>query len=531
MVDDHRAAGSAGDPPLDAEAVLRDPSVRARAVAATLLPGYVGTEVPEPIKRRLRSGLAGVCVYGPNIASAEQLHAMASDIHSASARAIIAIDEEGGDVTRLHYTEGSPYPGNGVLGRIDDLDVTERVAREIGFDLRRSGIGLSFAPDADVNSNPDNPVIGVRSFGADAERAAAHTAAWTRGLQSAGVAACAKHFPGHGDTAADSHLALPVINRPLNELRSGDLLPFQAAIAAGAATIMTSHILLPALDPDNPATFSERILGGLLRGELGFNGVIVSDALDMRGASGETGIPEAAVRALTAGCDLLCIGSETTDALLDEISEAVSAAVESGRLPAERLADAANRVLGLAREFEQRRERITPPTSESPVVSLADAMRSFDVSLDPAQALAGSRGYAVVRIEIEPNLAIGRAPWGPFAQLSADPVAADSREFAAGPQFTITAEEQAPDRVRTIVEQVAADQAVVVIGRQLHLSPVARETVDLLRAARPTLAVDMGWPSEDRAYADVATFGASRLIGRALITLLQTTIAADKDER
>lgn len=251
MVEDLRTVGSADDSPVRAESVLRDPSVRARAIAATLLPGYMGAEVPETIKRRLRNGLAGVCVYGPNIVSAEQLRAMVSDIRSVDARAIVAIDEEGGDVTRLHYTAGSPYPGNAVLGRIDDLDVTERVAREVGFDLRRSGVGLSFAPDADVNSNPDNPVIGVRSFGAAAEQVGRHTAAWTRGLQSAGVAACAKHFPGHGDTAVDSHLALPVVDRQIDELRTGDLFPFRAAIEAKTATIMTSHILLPALDPQS----------------------------------------------------------------------------------------------------------------------------------------------------------------------------------------------------------------------------------------------------------------------------------------
>jgi beta-N-acetylhexosaminidase len=499
------------------------------AISATLLPGYRGTVVPDLIKRRLRSGLAGVCVYGPNIESPGQLRAMAADVSAANPHAIVAIDEEGGDVTRLHYMEGSPYPGNAVLGRLDDLELTERVASEVGFALRGAGFNLSFAPDADVNSNPDNPVIGVRSFGADPEHVSLHTAAWTHGLQSTGVAACAKHFPGHGDTAVDSHLALPIVDRPLEQLRSGDLLPFRAAITAGTATIMTSHIMLPALDRDNPATFSERILDGLLRRELGFDGVIVSDALDMRGASGETGIPEAAVRALAAGCDLLCIGSETTDELLDEIIRAVSTAVESGRLPAARLADAANRVNTLTERLAHGRDAIQPRARPACAIDSTRAIRAFEVSHDAEQSLSGSRGYAVLRIETEPNIAIGTAPWGPFAQSAADPAAADSREFSAAAQFTLTGDEDPAAVVRSIVGQVTPDQVIVVIGKQLHLSPHARVAADLLRATRPTVVVDMGWPSEDRAYADVVTYGASRLIGRALIEHMQTLVGRDRD--
>ena len=309
------------------------------SAAGTLLPGFEGTELPEWLRARLAAGLAGVCLFATNISSPEQLRGLTDAIRAANPSAVIAIDEEGGDVTRLFQAVGSPFPGAAILGRIDDLVYTRQIAERVGRQLCAVGVTLDFAPDADINSSDDNPVIGTRSFGADPALVARHTAAWVEGLQSTGVASSAKHFPGHGDPASDSHLSLPVIDLPLATLRARELVPFQAAIAAGTATIMTSHILLPQLDRV-PATFSLRILGELLREELGFTGVIVSDALDMQGASGSTGIPDAAVRALAAGCDLLCIGTANTDAQLGEIEAAVAPAVSDGRLPPSRLADA-----------------------------------------------------------------------------------------------------------------------------------------------------------------------------------------------
>ena len=188
------------------------------AVLTTVLPGFLGTTLPPWLEDRLRSGLGGVCLFSANIASLAQLRELTDAIYAANPRAVVAVDEEGGDVTRLFAREGSPYPGNAVLGRIDDLNVTRTVAQQIGRQLRRVGCNITFAPTVDVNSNPDNPVIGVRSFGAVAERVAAHGAAWVSGVQSAGVAASAKHFPGHGDTAQDSHHTLPVLDLSLEEL-------------------------------------------------------------------------------------------------------------------------------------------------------------------------------------------------------------------------------------------------------------------------------------------------------------------------
>jgi beta-N-acetylhexosaminidase len=468
----------------------------ARSVAGVLLPGFEGTELPDWLRVRLSNGLAGVCLFATNVASPAQLLELTGAIRAANPHAVIAIDEEGGDVTRLFQAVGSPYPGAAILGRLDDLALTGSVAERVGVQLRAIGVTLNFAPDADINSSDDNPVIGTRSFGADPALVARHTAAWIEALQSTGVAASAKHFPGHGDTATDSHLALPVVDLSLAELRSRELVPFAAAIAAGTETIMTSHILLPQLD-HVPATFSTRILGELLRGELGFTGVVVSDALDMRGASGTTGIPDAAVRALAAGCDLLCIGTANTDAQLGEIEAAIAAATSDGRLESARLSDALSRVAALgaagARMLAAAEIGGERPDPE-PQFDLGRTISAFDVALG-APALVD--GHVLVQLDTAANIAVGAGSWGAAAAGAAVLALRDGDPLpSAGPQL-------------------------VLIGRDNHRRDWTRAVIDAARDRDPrTLVVDMGWPAADRRYADVATFGASRHVGQALLRWL-----------
>ena len=495
-----------------------------RDILTTLLPGFPGLTAPEWLLRRLRDGLGGVCLFGQNLVSADQLLALNTALRRANPLAVVAIDEEGGDVTRLFYDRGAPYPGNALLGRIDDVELTERVARTVGEALAALGCTVTFAPDVDVNSNPDNPVIGVRSFGADPELAARHSAAWVRGVQSTGVAASAKHFPGHGDTATDSHLALPVVDVALETLRERELVPFRAAVAAGTRTIMTSHILLPRLDAEQPATLSPHIVQRLLRGELGFEGVIVTDALDMHGASGVHGIPEAAVLALAAGCDLLCIGSDNTDAQLDEIVAAVEAAVAAGRLPAERVREAAARVRGLAASAPVLPASVASASLE-PVHDAGELARiaaAFDMTDAARDRLAASdRLGTVVRIDTIANIAIGVAPWGPFA---VDAVAGTGA--AAGARWPDAADVVAVSAQTPLREPASLRGPVLVVGKDLHRHPFAVEAITALRAVRDdVVTVDMGWPSDDRALADIATFGASRLVGEALIGLLDATLS------
>ena len=475
---------------------------------AVLMPGFAGPALPRWIEDALCDGLAGVCLFGSNVESPDQLRALTDTIYAANPRAVVAIDEEGGDVTRLYRLEGSPFPGNAVLGRLSDVSATSSVAEQVGWELRRAGVGLALAPDLDVNSNPNNPVIGVRSFGANAALVSAHAAAWVRGIQSTGVAASAKHFPGHGDTALDSHVSAPAVHASQAELRARELPPFQAAIVAGVATVMTSHVVFPAFDPSRPATFSRRILHGLLREELGFEGVVVSDALDMVAASGTLGEGKAAASALAAGCDLLCLGSVTTESAFEQILAALGQATVDGQLEPERLADATDRVARLGDTLRRSREQVKVPADvEAGVVPGVDDVRvaqTFRVS-DRARdllALRASRGAPLAWVKLNPdaNVAVGTLPWGPFA-AGIEPVAViePGHDAPAG----------LPDGA-----------LVIVVGKDNHRFGWARAAIDELRSRGEVIAVDMGWPDPDYAYADIATYGASRLVGAALLRLI-----------
>jgi beta-N-acetylhexosaminidase len=446
-----------------------------------LLPGFAGTTLPDDYRELLEQGLGGVCYFGSNTAvGPDALAALSAAITAANPVAVVAVDEEGGDVSRLHTREPSPVLGAAALGGVDDLALTEAVGRWVGHELAAVGVTLDLAPVADVNSDPDNPVIGTRSFGADPERVAAHVAAWTRGLQATGVAACAKHFPGHGDTATDSHLALPRIDVDADTLAARELVPFDAAVEAGTAAVMTSHIVVPALDPDRPATLSPLVLG-MLREVLEFDGVIVSDALDMAGASAGVGIPEASVRALAAGCDLLCLGPDKPASLVTDVRDAVVAAVEDGRLALERLAEAARRVRTM-------RPGQPPQPGEKP-----DAARQ-------ARALAGAllvdgpdlpdlADALVLSVETEANIAVGEVAWGLPADLRVGPdTLADG--LPAG---------------------VPADDALVVQVRDAGRRP---EVLALLRSiaasGRPAVVVEWGWPAAyDVGLGRICTRGSS----------------------
>jgi Beta-glucosidase-related glycosidases len=459
------------------------------SVDAVLLPGFRGTTLPEWVAGRLRSGLVGVCLYGENVESDGQLRSLTWQIRQANPDAIIAIDEEGGDVTRVHYVDGSPYPGAALLGRVDDVAETAVVGRAVADVLGWIGADLNLAPVADVNSDPRNPVIGVRSFGAEPELVSRHVAAFVRAHEAVGIATSVKHFPGHGATSADSHLALPVVDVPLEVLRERDLPPFRAAIEAGARTVMTSHILLPHVDPENPATFSSRILGGLLRDELGFDGVVVTDALDMAGASGAIGIPAAAVKALAAGCDLLCLGTGGSAEQLDDIRDAVARAIDEGTLTEDRLADATARV---SRLVESLRGARTAPVSGPNGPDWDALVAAFDV----APGIVVAPDAVMVVVETTANIAVGHAPWGPPDGLDRAPV----RRIVAGDP---------------IPGDLAPDAPVVLVAKDVHRHPEVAALADVVRASRPgSLVVDMGWPSGP---VDVATYGGSRGVGLALV--------------
>jgi beta-N-acetylhexosaminidase len=253
----------------------------------------------------------------------------------------VAIDQEGGRVQRLRapWTEWPPMRR---LGERDDLAETARVARGLACELADLGLDLDFAPVVDVDTNPANPVIGDRSFGREAERVARHARAFIEALQGAGVAACAKHFPGHGDTSEDSHTALPRVDHPLSRLRAVELVPFRAAAEAGVASMMTAHVVLPCLDPHLPATLCAAALE-LLRGEVGYQGLVFGDDLEMAAVARSFAPREAARRALDAGVDalLVCRRADVRDEVLAEVEAR----------PEERLEPALRRMALLKRRF------------------------------------------------------------------------------------------------------------------------------------------------------------------------------------
>ncbi len=328
--------------------------------------------------------VAGVCLFGRNVVDRQQVGEYVSELRSlAGDDLVVAVDQEGGGVVRLFDV---PVPPAAMaLGHADDPDLTREVAAAAGRGLRSVGINLDFAPVADVNSNPLNPVIADRSFGSSPELVARHVVAFAIGLQSEGVGATLKHFPGHGDTDVDSHLALPTVDRSLQALREVELAPFEAGIRAGVAAVMSAHIVMPALGSELPATLSRSAMTGLLREELGFDGVIVTDALDMRAISERWPAPVSAVMALAAGVDLPLVIGEVAGHR--ETLDAIGRAASEGRVD---LGASRRRLESLASRF--------PATSPNP----AFAWREGDEEL---LAAAASRGLAQ-RGKL-PELAVG----------------------------------------------------------------------------------------------------------------------------
>ena len=475
-----------------------------RLANSVLWPGFLGTQAPEWLLAELRDGLAGVVYFGQNMS--ERLPELSAALRAAAPDALIGIDEEGGSVTRLESATGSTLPGAAQLGRVDDVTASRATGAELARRARAAGVDVVLGPVADVNTDPRNPVIGVRAFGDDAQLVARHVAATVDGIQSGGAAACVKHFPGHGDTHLDSHHALPEITLDTSVIEDVHLEPFRAAIAAGVDTVMTAHIVVPAWG-EKPATLNPLVLGKLRA--LGFDGVIITDALDMAAVRESVGLGGGAVQALAAGADLLCIGNPTNPgaaALPDQderdfftTREAIVAALRDGSLPRERVEQARDRILALSAKLRA----ATPDTGDAydaagivrralrvvgdrgasaSALAVVDARRRSTLAVDSAAgyvaaALAGN-GFRV-RLDVE------------RASDAERDAALEAATADAGRLVLLVDRPEVEPAQRALIERVAAlDAGAIVVNVGLPVrGELALPVIDASAASRVSAEV------------------------------------------
>lgn len=406
------------------------------AVAEMLHPGqfmvvpFRGTAAPLELLKRYRP--AGVILFAGNLEGEEVQ--LISDLRAFDPELLIMIDQEGGPFTSYRTPGVTRFPSAMALGATGDVALAEAVGETIGQQLCALGANVNLAPVMDLNVNPANPIIGLRSFGADPYQATRLALGFARGLERAGVLATAKHFPGHGDTDIDSHLGLPVVDKPLEALLGLELLPFKAAIEAGLPLIMTAHILYPQLDPNYPATLSRIILDDLLRQQLGFAGLIITDDIAMRAIRDHYGVGEAAVLAVQAGADLVLVGQRPGDP--EQVYTALRRALEAGEISTERYGATAAR---LAAARAKRSRDCRPELLEkAPELALYVARRSVTWLYGPlpipgagtlviAPLLSARYGQEPSLADLAPTYLPGSVGW----RVSYAPSAAEIAEATA----------------------------------------------------------------------------------------------------
>ena len=510
---------------------MHDPALR-RLVGAVLWPGYLGRELPDWLSRELaEGGLAGAVLFSHNLpggrvapGEAGRVSRPASAFRDLRDDILVGIDEEGGNVTRLEAATGSTLPGAAQLGAVDDPDASAATGRALAERTLAAGANVVLAPVADVNTDPRNPVIGVRAFGDSPELVSRHVAAAVRGIQSAGAAACVKHFPGHGDTHVDSHHALPTLTIDVDEIERMHLPPFRAAIEAGVAAVMTGHLVVPEWGAA-PATLNAAVLSRLRA--MGFEGVIVTDALDMAAVRETVGAGPGAVQALLAGADLLCIGNprnrgaatapDQDEQDFREVQAAVLAALDDGTLPVVALERAAERVrkLGAALAgggFSGERTE-APGTTDAAswgadAASVARTAMTVDGPIAPApgpRTVLDVRGRATIAVDGDADyVADALAAGGRVVRLDTSSVPGDQLRGA------VAAAAEAPGPFVVLVDAIGAHSA-------------QRDVIEQLGAIRPgAVVVNVGMPGARLPLAAVHTRAASRLAAEAASALLDS---------
>ena len=469
------------------------------AAHSCLVAGFEGTTVvPDTLKRLVDRGLGGVILFTRNVRDAEQVRRLTDTLRALRPDLLVAIDNEGGGIGHLVGAGAPDVPGSFALGVADDPALTARCADALAGHLATLGITASYAPVADIQHHPDNPIGRTRSFGGDPELVSRHVRAWIAATEARGIASCAKHFPGHGGTVTDSHHEQAVDPRPYDEL---DLAPFRAAIDAGVPMLMSAHVVFPALDPNRPATLSRRILGDLLRHDLGFEGVLVSDALEMKAIADRYGEAAAARIALAAGADQVVVAVPELDVSLS-CRDAVLGALRSGVLPEERVAEAAGRVRRLAERYATPAAAVAAWDAGAGLEAARRAVRSRGV---PAPV----RGAHVVDLFPPPHPALN---WGGEDLLSelraVDPTATGT---------TVTGEPADPAALVDGIVRVSERLPLAVATCDAGLHPWQRHLRDALLARRPdAVRVATGLP-EDGA---LCSYGRGRVNLRAVAEVL-----------
>ncbi|MCX4884323.1 beta-N-acetylhexosaminidase [Streptomyces sp. NBC_00847] len=471
------------------------------AVHRCLVAGFEGTTTfPDTLKRLIDRGLGGVILFTRNVRDAEQVRQLTDALRAIRPDLMVAIDNEGGGIGHLVGAGAPEVPGSYALGVADDPALTARCADALAGHLAALGITASYAPVADLQHQPRNPIVRTRSFGADPGLAARHLHAWITATEARGMASCAKHFPGHGGTETDSHYDLAVDPRPRDELLA-DLEPFRAAVAAGVPMLMSAHVVYPALDANRPATLSRRILGDLLRQEIGFDGVLVSDALEMKAISDGYGEAAGARIALAAGADQVIVAVPDLEVTLG-CRDALLDGVESGLLSEERVWEAAGRVRRLTERYATPAGPVAGWDAGAGLEAARRAVRSR--ALPPPV-----RGAHVVDLFPPPHPALN---WGGEDLLtelrSLDPAAGGA---------AVSGEPADSGALIDCTLRMSAAKPLVVATCDAGLHPWQARFRDALLARRPDATrVDTGLPESG----DLFSYGRGRVNLRAVAEVL-----------
>ena len=465
-----------------------------RTILSTFSPGFGGAVVPEWIKPWLEKGLGSVTLFASNTPNFEVTTKLIKELRSYNPHVIITIDEEGGDVTRLFVREGSRYPTPALLGQCDDEELTYSSYHSMGTVLRELGIDMTYAPVADVVAFENNPIVGVRSFGMSTDIVTRHVGQAVRGLQNAGVGACVKHFPGHGAVLEDSHHDLPHIKMGLAEYESQHILPFKQAVNSGVAGVMIGHLIIEALDKKLPASLSGKVIQEYLRGILKFDGLVVSDALDMGAIGGPAKIHESALKALTAGTDLLCFsGMGDQSQFVLSSFDWIKSAIDSGSLSITSLQESEKRITDWC-------QKINSKSTTSSSIDFKDLIQGFEIS---GSVEIEAEVINLVEIGTKPTIAAGDVSWGMHRELRAVGIACDIHASDA--------------------ESLSTKKLVVAFRDAYRDAPLLATLNRLYDRYPEAIFIDMGWPTREFAPKNlIRAFGSSAVISQAVAQRMRT---------